>query len=61
MKLTERQQIVIDYLKGKNFTSPTEIGSLFGNHSAIGSPLCKRLVVLGLLKRNKKGHYRLKS
>ena len=60
--MTQRQQKVIEYLKGKDFTSPTEIGSdLFGGHSSTASPICLKLVELGVLVRNAKGHYKLKG
>lgn len=58
-KINKRQGEVLKYLSGKDFTSPTEIGGLFDGHSATGSPICKRLVKLGFLERNKRGHYKL--
>jgi hypothetical protein len=58
-KLTTRQKEVIKYLTGKDWTSPTEIGRLFGGHSAIGSPICKKLVEFQIAVRNNKGHYKL--
>jgi hypothetical protein len=60
-KLTQRQDAVIEYLKDKLwYVSPTEIGNLFGGHSSIGSPICKSLVKIGRLERNKKGWYKLR-
>lgn len=59
MEFTKNQKIVLEYLEGKDFTSPTEIGHQLGGHSAIGSPVCKQLVKLGLVERSPKGHYRL--
>ena len=67
MKYEEKKKIVINYLKelaiksGKDWVSPTEIGGLFGGHSSVGSPLCKRMVKDGILIRNEKGHYKLKA
>ena len=59
-ELTQRQKLVLDFLKGKDFTSPTEIGyAVLGGHSAVASPVCKKLVELGLLVRSPKGHYQL--
>jgi exoribonuclease II len=68
MTTTISQQWVLDYLKDKDFTSPSVIGIAhareFGlgmdHHSAWASPICKRLVERGLLERNNKGHYRLR-
>lgn len=59
-KLTDRQQKAFDYLRTVKplFISPTEIGHLFGGHSSIGSPICKKLVSMGLAERNSKGWYR---
>lgn len=61
--LTDRQQKALDYLKKYRgyFICPTTIGRLFGGHSAIGSPICKRLVEFGLVERNNKGCYRIKE
>lgn len=64
MRLSGRQQDVIAYLRGKEWTSPTEIGGMvwgFPHHSATASPVCKRLVERGLLERNERGHYRILS
>lgn len=64
MSLTGKQQDVIAYLRDKDWTSPTEIGGKvwgYPHHSATASPVCKRLVVRGLLERNDRGHYRLLS
>jgi len=61
-------KFILKYLKGKDFTSPTEIGiawglfrtDLLGNyHSGWASPICLKLVELGLLIRNNKGWYKL--
>lgn len=68
MELTTNQQMAKDYLQSKSpeFVSPTEVGREVGLklgkkdlHSAFGSPLCKRLVALGLAERNDQGHYRI--
>jgi len=59
---------IIQYLKGKDWTSPTEIGKAYGRsinstgcdmHSAWASPRCKQLVEKELLIRNKNGWYKL--
>ena len=62
---------IIDYLEGKGWTRPTEIGKAYGiylhgehhhyscYHSAWASPKCKKLVANGDLERNGKGHYRV--
>lgn len=66
IKLTDKQQFVLSYLKKQNdFISPGIIGGEIWNefkigsgHSSTGSPICKALVNLGLAERNKKGHYK---
>lgn len=70
--MTKTQEWIIKYLKGKGFTSPTEIGRAYGRekyqgwygftgyHSSWASPRCKKLVEMGLLERNDRGHYRLR-
>lgn len=60
--LTTRQQSVVDYLQGKEWISPTEIGRAVwgkGHHSASASPVCKKLVAMGLLARSDQGHYKV--
>lgn len=60
--LTERQKQVVNFLQGKSWTAPTTIGRSVwgeGHHSASASPVCKRLVLLGVLQRNDAGHYRI--
>jgi len=62
-RLTLNFQRILYYLKGKDWTSPSKIGTdLKGAefHSAWASPKCLSLVKHGLLKRNKKGWYKLK-
>lgn len=67
MKLTNNEQWILDYLKGKDYVSPTKIGyahthasGITGeHHSAWASPICLRLVKKGLLLRKEKGHYKL--
>lgn len=69
MKLTKCEQWIIDYLRGKDYTSPSQIGIAhacsFGfrdsHHSAWASPICLRMVEKGLLLRNEKGHYKLNN
>lgn len=65
--LTPNQQQVLAYLRHRRcWTSPTEIGRNVGGygstgrirHSSWASPICKRLVELGLVERSAKGHYR---
>lgn len=59
--LTASEDFIILFLKGRDWTSPTKIGESWGvgYHSAWASPKCKKLVKIGLLKRNKKGWYKL--
>lgn len=68
MKLSKRQQQVVDYLgeayRIDSWTSPTAIGQMVwgeGHHSSSASPVCLRLVQKGVLERNENGHYRLKE
>ena len=67
MIITYNQQKIMDYLKGmKEFVSPTEIAHSVGGetrsgvqrHSSWSSPICKRLVKLGMLERDHRGWYR---
>lgn len=63
-KVSGRQEEVLEYLRGKGWTSPTVIGgAVWGgrHHSASAGPVCIRLVEKGLLSRNKRGHYRIKE
>lgn len=60
--LTKRQADVVNYLRGRGFVPPTQIGGAVwgkGHHSASASPVCKKLVALGVLKRSDEGHYAL--
>jgi len=65
-KLSPIQEWIINYLKDKGWCSPTLIGNEYGKlkdkpyHSSWASPKCKKLVDMGILKRNSSGHYRLK-
>ena len=67
MNLTKSEEWIISYLKGKDYVSPSVIGTeharTFGfsgaHHSCWASPICLRLVEKGLLLRNKKGRYKL--
>ncbi len=60
--MTHNEQRVLDFLRGKEWVSPTEIGKTLQPTSMYGSPwaspVCKRLVNKGLLQRNDKGWYR---
>lgn len=64
--MTKTQQWIINYLQGKDWTSPTEIGAAYGAehgksgyHSSWASPKCLVLVQKGLLERSSRGFYRL--
>ena len=67
-KLTRNLMLALEYLQKKEdeWTSPTEVGREVGTllgkpgrHSSFGSPLCKKLVSLGLAERHPdKGWYR---
>lgn len=62
MKTPTNSESVLGYLKGRNWTSPTELGRVIwgeGHHSSSASPTCLKLVKAGMLERNQKGHYRL--
>ena len=66
--MVESEQKILEFLRERNeFVSPTEIGLEIGGitksglirHSNWSSPICKRLVIKGLLERSKNGWYRL--
>jgi hypothetical protein len=73
--MSEQMDLIIAFLVGKDWTSPTEIGRMYTEygiregfldkwklyHSSWASPKCKRLVEEGYLERNEKGWYRLKK
>lgn len=72
MKVTEQEKWIIEYLTGRDWTSPSDIGWAHGDHlleqgkcvgtghhSSWASPKCLKLVKAGLLERNKRGRYRL--
>ena len=53
---------ILEFLKGKDWTSPTEIGDRYGGKGSMwASPKCKKLVEQGLLERSDRGWYRLKQ
>lgn len=55
------------HLIGIEWVSPTAVGEQVGRlaglgdwkHSSYGSPICKKLVEVGVAERNNAGHYRL--
>jgi uncharacterized ferredoxin-like protein len=65
--LTQSQHLALKYLESKcpDYVSPTEVGREVGKQmgkekrhsSSFGSPLCRKLVDLGLAVRNDAGHY----
>jgi hypothetical protein len=67
------KEFIINYLDGKDFTSPSDIGAAYGEfkhglhhcktgyHSALASPKCLKLVKQGILKRDHRGWYRLEQ
>ncbi len=68
-RISKNEARILDYLKGKEWVSPTQIGAIVGGNgyfygtivtrgSSWASPICKRLVNKGLLQRNDKGWYR---
>ena len=69
-KLTRNQNNILEYLKKRNYyVTPTEIGKNVGGMmigdrgvrgSSWASPICKRLVELGLIERNVSGWYKAK-
>ena len=71
---TKNEVDILDFLKDREYVSPTEIGNVVGGyvidanyvsgykkrrHSAWDSPICLRMVKKRLLKRNKKGWYKI--
>ena len=60
ISMEEKIAIAKHYMRKQGWVSPTTIGVIInGGHSSVGSPLCKRMVELGMVERNAKGHYRL--
>ena len=69
MKIDEKIKKAKTYMEAEEAScgsgcwfSPTEIGKAVGGikkHSSYGSPICKKMVELGIAERNEKGHYRL--
>lgn len=61
-QIKPNEQLVLEYLRGKKWVSPTKIGYALHPSRMYGSPwaspICKRLVNKGLLQRNEQGHYR---
>lgn len=61
--LTANEHDVLTYLQSQGvWASPTEIGEKVGGgnrHSAWASPICLRLVKLGLVRRHTCGWYRV--
>jgi hypothetical protein len=66
--MTKSNKFILEYLKGKDYTSPSEIGRAYGKfiktsslsyHSAWASPKCLKLVSDGKLLRNNRGWYKL--
>lgn len=62
------EQWIVEYLRGKGYTSPSEIGiahkKAFNidsptHHIEWASPICNRMVEKGILIRNNKGQYKL--
>ena len=71
MRTTKTKTWILKYLKGKSWTSPTQIGLAYGDskhgnnsfhcyHSAWASPRCLELVEENELLRNDKGWYRIR-
>ena len=61
--MTSKQLEILNYLKGKDWTGPTQIGLAFNKKytsaPAWAIPICMILVRDGLLERNQKGQYRI--
>ena len=60
--LTDKEHRVLTYLRTHNkWISPTEVGQKVGGglrHSSWGSPICLRLVKLGMVLRHSCGWYK---
>ena len=64
--ITIQQQKILDYLSGRGWVSPTELGENVGgkeynSSSSWASPKCLALVKSGHVTRNKRGQYKLKK
>lgn len=60
--MTDNEALVMEYLGGRDWTSPTDIGWgiwHFVYNSSKASRICRGLVFMGVLVRNHKGHYKL--
>jgi len=67
-ELTPKQQWMLNFLKvhSNEFVSPTYVGRSYGHyvlntpghHSSTASPTLLKLTKMGLIERNKKGHYK---
>jgi hypothetical protein len=63
--LSTKERWFFKYLDGKGWVSPTQAGNAYGEslhkyyHSSTASPIFKKLVILKLVERNEKGHYRM--
>lgn len=63
--MIEPMKFIINYLEGRQWTSPTQIGEAAGKAydqaSGWASPKCRKLVAAGKLERSDKGSYRIKK
>lgn len=64
--ITFQQQKILDYLSGREWISPTELGEKVGlkqynSSSSWASPKCLALVKSGHVTRNRRGQYKLKK
>lgn len=68
MRMDEKIEKAVNYMtkvlisEGREWISPTEIGSDIGGHgkhNSYGSIICKEAVKIGFMERDKRGHYRV--
>lgn len=68
MTMHDKIEKTIEYMKmvalkeGRDWITPTEIGRFVGGpkkHSSYGSPICLKMVELGIAEKNNKGWYKL--